>query len=191
MNWLFNKCRRHEADLSLLAAGMLPEDEQQPLSLHLARCAACRAKLEELRKISTRLAGLGGNLPQVEATEALRRRWMASVRESAVSGIAPAPAGEGVFSAWLTGRRLALGSLAATWTLVLFFRFSAPEVAAPAVAAAQLPPLREVLMVLKVERLAPLQTGAGSTVHDTSSPAGTLPPRSQRSKMDLETMEVV
>jgi anti-sigma factor RsiW len=189
MNWLFNKCRRHETGLSLLAAGALPEDEQQPLSLHLAQCAACRARLESLQQLSTRLADLAEHLPQAGAPESLRRRWMTAVRAPAAPP-APVPADEGAFSAWLTGRRLAMGSLAATWALVLFFRFSAPEAAAPAVAAAQLPSLHEVLMVLKVDRQAPLQTGTDSTVHDTRSPAGSLSPRSQRSRRHLETMEV-
>lgn len=190
MNWYFNKCRRHEAALSLLAAGVLAEDEQQPLSLHLAQCAACRARLESLRTISTHLAGFAENLPRTEAPESLRRRWMSAVHAPAPQpGAGSSPVVEGLFSAWLTGRRLALGSLAATWTLVLFFRITAPEVAAP-VAAAQIPSLREVLMVLKVEPPAHLQTGVDSSVRGTRSPAGTLSPRSQRPNARRETMEV-
>lgn len=185
VNWLFDKCHRYETSLSLLAAGALPEAGQVAVEAHLRECAACRAKLVELQNLADGLTRLSESLPQVEAPVALRRRWMTAVREPVTESDGALETGRpalDIVLAWLSGRRLAWGSFAVVWVLVLFFRFSAPDAPKPASVAA-VPPvsLREVLLALKVDRReAPFRAEAGNPVHNKQPPPDALPPRSQR-----------
>ena len=191
MKWLFNKCRRYEAGVSLLAAGALPEEERTGVENHLAECAACRARLAEVKSLANGLTRLGVSLPQVEPPASLQRRWMRRVRESVKSDTVHPTCME--ILGWLSGRRVAWGSLAAVWGLILFFNVAAPEV--QMVSHATLPVTPRVLwQVLKLNRqttmLAAWPESLGSEAEPI--PAGRkpkpvmLPPRSeQRSAMAL------
>lgn len=175
MKWLFNQCRQHEADISLLAVGGLTQAEQSRVEAHLTECPACQARFAELKALAGHGHQLGVALPHVEPSIALRRRWMAAVREAAESRneIKSAP-----LAAMLPGRRMAWSGLAAMWVLVLFFRFSAPDAPRPASLAAAIPSLREVLLVLKVDRHeTPTRTGRPFNLPPKPD---ALPPRSQR-----------
>jgi hypothetical protein len=194
VKWLFNRCRHHEANLSLLAAGELPEAERARVMAHFTGCDTCRAKFAELQNLAHSLTGAGERLPEVEAPVSLRRRWMSAVRESvAVSDGALGtrrPTGSFVLG-WLSGRRVAYGSLAAMWVLVLFFRFSAPGAFKPT-SLASAPPvsLREVLLALKVERASPLSSAeASKSSHPKQNTPDALP-RSQRSHDGPADLEV-
>lgn len=209
MKWLFNKCQRYEASLCLLAAGELPEAERVRVMAHFAKCDACRAKFAELQNLARGLTEAGRRLPQVEAPASLRRRWMTAVRASAREevgrGVLTAPGVEGaergalgtarptggIIFGWLSGRRLAWGSVAAMWALVLFFRFSAPDGPKPA-SMASAPPvsLREVLLALKVEASpAQFRADAGRPPPQLP-PLDALPPRSQFAPAVSSDLEV-
>lgn len=179
MKWLFNQCRQHEADISLLAVGGLTQAEQSRVEAHLAECPACQARLEELKALAGCGDQLRATLPEIEPSIALRRRWMAAVREAAGSRneIKTAP-----LAGLLPGRRLAWSGLAAMWVLVLFFRFSAPDAPRPAASLASAPPsLRAVLLVLKVDgRESPTRARATDPVNGRPRQPDALPPRSQR-----------
>lgn len=178
MKWLFNPCRRHQENISLLATGALAEEQQAGLKGHLTACPACQARFAELKALAGRCKQLVNALPQVETSVALRRRWMTSVRELArPQNEIKAP----ILVAWLSGRRLAWGSLAAMWVLVLYFHFSSPDASMPALVAAQTPSLREVLLVLKVERREPpLRSKANQPDRENSPQPDALSPRGQR-----------
>ncbi len=210
MKWLYNKCGRYEANLSLLAAEALAETERAELTAHLAGCADCRAKLVELQSLARSLSQAGQRLPEVEAPVSLRRRWMTAVRESAREevgrGVLTAP-GARVHSGgaprtarpalawvpgWLSGQRAAWGGLTAIWALVLFFRCSAPDALKPA-SLASAPPvsLREVLLALKVEHASLPSRADARQPTPRRQPPDALPPRSQRLPGHLADMEVV
>jgi anti-sigma factor RsiW len=163
----------------LLAAGALEEAERLELEAHLSGCAACRAKLAEWQNLARGLTEAGRRLPEIEAPVSLRRRWMTEVRGSAhVRASVPMP----FLPAWLSGRRLAWGSLTAMWALVLFFRLAAPDAPKPSPSVAAVPPLslRQVLLALKVgERELPSRAAIGSPIHQKQSLPDALPPRSQ------------
>jgi hypothetical protein len=183
VKWLFRKCGGHEASLSLLAAGLLAEPERTKLEAHLVRCPACRTKLAEWQRLARDLADTGRRLPESEAPASLSRRWMTAVRESAAHSrgerTTARPSDSLVFG-WLTGQRLAWGSLTAIWVLVLFFRFAAPDAPKPASLAFSPPSLREVLLALKVEgREMRQRADAGSPSRERQSPPDAPPPRSQ------------
>ncbi len=189
MKWLFNRCRRYEAGLSLLAAGALPDDGRADVEMHVVSCPACRMKLAELQMLARGLAEAGRRLPEDEAPVSLRRRWMTAVRESASEQ-------EDVLKlftpAWLSRRRLACGTLAVMWALVLFFRFSVPDAPKPAaLASAPSVSLRELIVALKVEAsLAPSRADKRKpTLPRQSLPDG-LPPRSQVSPVADRDWEV-
>jgi anti-sigma factor RsiW len=177
MKWLFNKCRRLEADLSLLAAGALAETERADVEAHLAECAACRAKLVELRKLTRNLESLGNRLPQVDPTIALRRRWQTAVRQSARHATQPSWAW---LSFWFSGRRAAWSGLAAIWVLVLFLRLSAPDAPKPGVVATAPISLRKVLLALEVQDgKSRHRADVGSHLHEKQPRPEASPPRSQ------------
>jgi anti-sigma factor RsiW len=179
VNWLFNKCRRYEASLSLLAAGALDASEREALETHLTGCPACRTKLAQLQHLTRSLTEAGRRFAEIEAPLSLRRRWMTEVRGSArARHSVPMP----IIPAWLSGRRLAWGSLAATWMLVLLFRVSAPDLTKPAVLTSAPPTSwREVLLALQVDKPVPShRADAGRTAPLKQTPPHAPPPRSQR-----------
>lgn len=182
VKWSWNKCRRYEEDLSLHAANVLAEEERGGVQAHLAECPACQARFAEFKAMAGSGVQLRSALPQVEPSVALRRRWMTAVHGSAHSQreITTAP-----IAAWWTGRRLAWGSLAAMWALVLFFRFSAPDAPRPVSLAAAPPSLRQVLLVLKVEqRESSIRASADDPTKNQPERPDALPPRSQRPGAD-------
>jgi len=178
VNWLFNKCRRYETSVSLLAAGALPEADREQVLAHFAKCESCRAKVAELVKLARSLTEAGQRLPEVEAPVSLRRRWMAEVRASVRErDSVPTP----LLPSWLTGRRLAWSSLGAMWAMVLFFRVSAPNAPKPVSVAVLPPSLREVLLALKVDACeADRRADASVPTRRKQSQPEALPPRSQR-----------
>jgi hypothetical protein len=183
VKWLWNQCRRYEEDLSLLAADVLAAQERGDVQAHLDVCPICKARFVELKAVAGSGGQLRSALPQVEASIALRRRWMTAVRGSAqLQREIPVASG----AIWRSGRRLAWGSLAAMWALVLFFRFSAPDAPRPDSLAAATPSLREVLLVLKVERReSPTRASAGDPAKNQPRQPDALPPRSQRPGADV------
>jgi len=178
VNWLFNKCRRYETSLSLLAAGALDASGRAALETHLAGCPACRTKLAQLQHLTRGLSEAGRRFAEIEAPVSLRRRWMTEVRGSArARDSVPMP----LILAWLSGQRLAWGSLAAMWMLVLFFHVSAPDGPTPASVAVPPPSLRQVLLALKVnDDKAAQRADAASPDRKPAARPGALPPRSQR-----------
>ncbi len=188
VKWSWNKCRRYKEDLSLLAADVLAAQERGGVQAHLAECPACQARFAELRALAGSCGQLGNALPQVEPSVALRRCWMTAVRGAAPSQ-REIPVASGAI--WRSGRRLAWGSLAAMWALVLFFRFSAPDAPRPASLAAAPPSLREVLLVLKVERReSSTRASAGDPARNQPRQPEALPPRSQRPRTQSANPEV-
>jgi hypothetical protein len=178
VNGLLNKCRRYEASLSLLAAGVLGAPERAALETHLAGCAICRRKLSQLQHLTHGLTEAGQRFTGIEAPVSLRRRWMTEVRGSARARDSVRMP---LIADWLSGRRLAWCSLAAMWMLVLFFRVSAPEGPTPASVAVPPPSLRQVLLALKVnDDKAVQRADAASPDRKPAARPDTLPPRSQR-----------
>ena len=178
VNGLFNKCRRHQASLSLLAAGALDASERAALEMHLAGCPACRAKLAQMQHLTRGLTEAGRRFAEIEAPVSLRRRWMTEVRWSARARDAIPMT---LIPAWLSGRRLAWGSLAAMWMLVLLFRVSAPDGPKPASVAIPPPSLRQVLQALKVnDDKAAQRADAANPDRKPAARPEALPPRSQR-----------
>jgi anti-sigma factor RsiW len=177
VNWLFNKCRRYEASLSLLAAGALDASERVAVETHLAGCPACRTTLAGLRKLTCSLESLGKCGPQVEPTIALRRRWQTAVRQSSRPATEPSWAW---LSLWFSGRRAAWTGLAAMWVLVLLLRLSAADAPRPGVVATVPISLSRVLLALEVQNDRSKQPAdVGSYLHQKKSRSDALPPRSQ------------
>jgi anti-sigma factor RsiW len=177
VNWLWNKCRRHEASLSLLAAGALDASERVSVETHLAGCPACRTTLAGLRKLTCSLESLGKRLPQVEPTIALRRRWQTAVRQSSRPATEPSWAW---LSLWFSGRRAAWTGLAAMWVLVLLLRLSAPDAPKPGVVATVPISLSRVLLALEVQNAKSRhRADVGSYLHEKQPRPDAPPPRSQ------------
>jgi anti-sigma factor RsiW len=171
VNWLFNKCGRYEVDLSLFAADVLEKAKATEVKAHLGKCPTCRAQFADLQGLAHALSRQGNDLSKVETPASLRKRWTAAVRESTDQEQARG------WMDWLSGRKLAWGTIGAMWALVVLFRFSAPEGPTPAVVASA-PSLREVLMALKVDK--PEGESPRADGKNKNSTPEALPPHSQK-----------
>ena len=179
VNGLFNKCRRYEASLSLLAADALDASERAAVETHLAGCPACRAKLAQLQHLTRGLTEAGRRFAEIEAPVSLRRRWMTKC------------AGRRVRAIQFQCRSSQPGFPVGGWrgevsrrcgSLVLLFRVSAPD-STQAGRARVCPPTswREVYAALQVDKPVPLhRADAGSPAPSRQIPPNALPPRSQR-----------
>lgn len=87
MKWFRNPCRRRR-EISLFAAGALPELDRPELERHLAACSSCRSYYNEIKALAAPLAGWERNVAQIEPTQAMRARWANAVQESAAHGAA-------------------------------------------------------------------------------------------------------
>lgn len=161
MTFWWNPCARVERQLSLSAAGVLPEADRRRVDHHLARCPRCQARISELQILTAGLKAMGQALPPVEAPVSLRRRWEREVLEAAGGPPERRSADADRLDDWLPGwssrTRLAWSTVVACWALAAWFQFSAPEAPRPAVAGTPLS-LREILVVLQRERLRPQPT---------------------------------
>ena len=181
VNWPFKRCRRRAADLSLLAAGALAGTEHPEWIRHLDRCPECRARLAELKRLASRLDRAGRDLPAAEPPPSLRWRWQREIRSLAPAGQAP-PAATPV--PWFSGRRWAWGGIAAIWMLALFFRFSGPDAARPALLASPPLSLRQALLAFQTELREPSISGPADTPPEARPPLpDALPPHSRRPAM--------
>jgi len=80
MKWFWNPCRRVRREISLLAAGVLPEQDRPGLERHLASCSDCRNYCDEMKALATPLAGWEKNFARIEPTQALQERWAQAVQ---------------------------------------------------------------------------------------------------------------
>jgi anti-sigma factor RsiW len=177
VKWLWNKCRRYDEDLSLLAADALAEAERHGVEAHLDQCPACQVRFAELKILVGNCQHLSTDLLEIMPSAALRKRWMVTVHPSERIDL-PRRGRSDLY--WFSGRRVAWGTMAVIWLLVLGFRFSAPDAPRPVSLAVTPLSWREVLAALKVEERAP---SFRVEVGDPSSKAPPLPqappPRSQ------------
>lgn len=129
-------CRRYEEQIALHVGGDLAREEILAVESHLARCASCRALLDELRRTQALLADLGGEQPAEIVLARVRTRVMA--RASARGRWRPVAAAAAVFLAVAAGAlwRLLPGETAGppTWAEVRKFM---PMPAAPEVSRAR------------------------------------------------------
>ena len=90
MKWFFNRCRRRR-EISLFAAGALPEPARSEMEQHLAACSCCRAYFKELRALAGPLAGWEKDLAQIEPTQAMQMRWARAVQACAAESAGREP----------------------------------------------------------------------------------------------------
>jgi anti-sigma factor RsiW len=144
------KCVAREQNLSLLAAGLLPEVDHADVKRHLNGCAACRELLRELTVVAHDIAELQGPATQAAPSRQLRVRWTREILSASPVQPEMSLAGKiaSLLHAWISAHRPATAGLAAVWVLIGFFHFTAPNI--PQVATNR-PPLttREIMMVLR------------------------------------------
>lgn len=147
VTWLFDNCRRFEEEISLLAAGCLPDADLGRVKDHLDSCPGCRERLAALKRISLGLREAAEAGSAVEPGRDFHSRLMRAIRQ---------PSEESHYlPAWLvrTGtsvlnwNRAAWGSLATVWLLILFFNLSAPRASTPAAGSRSVSPDRIVRLL--------------------------------------------
>jgi anti-sigma factor RsiW len=84
MKPFWNPCRRRR-DISLLAAGALPEKDRSELERHLAACPACRKYYSEIQTLAAPLSSWEQYFAPIEPTRAMQARWAAAVQASTPS----------------------------------------------------------------------------------------------------------
>lgn len=149
LKWVFDPCRRHRRDISLVGAGVVSPEDVPGLAAHLAGCPDCRERLARFTALTKGLTELGGTLPGLEPPHSLRVRWLAAVGDPGSSAACGVRAGlrRGAFSP-----RWAWSAVTVTWFLAGLLRLTAPDAPRPAVGAIEVPSLPEILLALEVER---------------------------------------
>jgi hypothetical protein len=71
-------CRRIHLQLSALLDGELPANRRPAVEAHLESCAACRARLQQLRKLNAGISMLPALTPAPELLTAVRRKLAAA-----------------------------------------------------------------------------------------------------------------
>ena len=130
MKRFFDPCRRHRQNISLLAAGALPETEKAEVEVHLAACADCRKRFEEIKAVTVPLTNWAENVPQFQPSQSARTRWskaiLAADGPEPVRRLTPAMA----FREWwrdvIWTRRRIWAGLAAVWVIILAGNLSLP-----------------------------------------------------------------
>jgi len=128
MRWLWNPCRRHQANLCLLAAGTLSEPEAGAVRAHLADCADCRNYHDEIMSLARPLADWEANFAQVMPTQDVQMRWAKAVQAAANAKSIRQTGPENIlFDSWqelIWPCRGIWTGLAAVWVLIFVFIFS-------------------------------------------------------------------
>jgi len=117
----FNSCGRQRENISLLAAGVLPEQEKTQVQNHLRECPACRQYYEEIKSVAVPLGNWAESRPEIQPDTAAQRRWAKAIemagRPEAVPGFVPAIRGRmrEIFWPW----RHVWAGLATVWILLI------------------------------------------------------------------------
>ena len=116
-----NPCGQQRENISLLAAGVLPEREKNEVQNHLRECAACRQYLKEIKSVTVPLANWAESRPQIQPDAAAQRRWGKAIemagQPEAVPGFTRAIRGR-ISEIFLPWRHVWTG-LAAAWLVIL------------------------------------------------------------------------
>ncbi len=166
VKWPTLQCRQYRKSISLLASGVLPQQEQAAVERHLSACGKCQRYYKEMTSVVQELRQL--RMPQVELTQAMRSRWESEIKkaseESGFSSVAAAvPCGNPVRlrtaastqKSWLRELfwpyRPVWATLAAVWLLILALNLSSREKSSGTMAKA--PPVSaEAIMEARAQR---------------------------------------
>jgi hypothetical protein len=178
MKWFWDPCRRHRADLCLLAGNALSEPETNKHTLHLANCADCRKYHDEIISVAKPLAGWETNFAHIEPTPDTQIRWANAIQVATGGNRRKQPVPELTFAATLGNairlsflelvwpcRRIWAG-LAAVWVLILAVNVSMHDRSQAAMAKTA--PSAEMIMTwrqqerLLTELIGPSETRAAA-----------------------------
>jgi len=182
MRWRLNSCREHRENVSLLANGALTEAEQASVREHLAQCAECRQRFEEISRISIDFSQWVGARPVADGSPAFRARWMRSVHTAAGPTPTSFAARISHWSESLWPSPLAWGALAAVWVCLLSFQWAtAPRHATTSEMARSPSAARtEVTFAQRQRELSSLLENFGRPPAPTGSKPEAPRPRTQR-----------
>jgi len=142
MNWFLTRCHRHRQNLSLLAAGALPEPDKVVIERHLADCPACRSHYQQILHVTASIADFRRSVAGVEPTPAARQHWARAIKAAGrVGNPGEAEPSRGTWWHELCWScRYAWGGFTALWIAMLIINWEErPSVynAAPATAITQ------------------------------------------------------
>ena len=131
------------------AVGALPAEQRLAMEQHLANCADCQARSNELRGATEGLRRLSER--PVKPSANFRERWTTAVQSAGRPGSL-----EQAVAEWMEWSRLmvlrnrrVLSALAPVWALILVFKLTAPDVGRPPTTLARSPV--EIFRALKAE----------------------------------------
>jgi anti-sigma factor RsiW len=171
MKWRLNSCRAHRENISLLVSGALPDVERDAAHDHLARCARCRDRYEEIASLSADLRQWVATRPAVEVDTDFRGRWMRSVQAAGGPARTSFATRISSWSETLWPSPLAWGALATVWTLLLCIQWAAAPQRAPSHQMAKSRPTRtEMTFAQRQEELSSLLEGFSGPGAPASQP---------------------
>ena|SRR5437867_2741683 len=146
---MMKSCRHFEQDLSLMAVGLLTEEETPMVEQHLAGCPECQQRLQELHVLTQAMVRLKEELSPVAPSAKLRPRWRREIlgRSNRDRGVTVDRLLVIAYQ-WVVTQRRAISALTAIWLLIVFFHATAPRT--PEVVSLSPPPTpRDILTALR------------------------------------------
>jgi hypothetical protein len=186
----FNPCARHAGDISLLASGVLPEDEAVELKNHLAACADCRRQYAETAALIRPLADWEKGFAHVRPQPAQQARWANAVAAAGGNGSVSDGDHPVSFREWLhqvlwPARRVWAG-VGVIWILLLAANSSLRPAASRTLAANGPAPSAEIIRAF-LER----QGLVAVWVEPRPSPAAESPKRTSPSPRSERRIELL
>jgi hypothetical protein len=139
MNMLSKECRRCREAISVLATGVLPEEERSATGIHLGQCADCRNYAEQIKNLTVPFAVWKQSLACIEPTPAAQSRWAQAIRSASTGPAKPAESSSGWWSDVIWPCRHAWGGIAALWLVMWAVNWQRPTVSAAGSSAAHSP----------------------------------------------------
>lgn len=187
MKRFFDPCRRQRQNLTLLAAGVLPETEKSQISTHLAACADCRTYFDQVKAVTAPLAKLAESLPQLQPSQLAQARWSRAILAAGQPGAVRRPTPAIVFREWwrdvIWPHRRIWAGLAAAWLIILAGNLSLPG-HAPSLAGKSAPMSETILSWRQQERLLAELIGPAES-RATVPPKSFSPQPSSRRRIEI------
>ena len=152
MRWRLNSCRDQRENVSLLASGVLPQAEQTSVREHLAHCAQCCQRYEEIARLSGKFQQWASTEPLVEVGAAFHDRWTRSIQTDEAPERPSLAFMISRWNEWLWPSPVAWGALAAVWVCLLSIQWAISGQRATGHESAKSPSSRTTLTLAQRQR---------------------------------------
>jgi anti-sigma factor RsiW len=190
MKWFLSSCRRYRESVCLLASGLLPEQDRAGIESHLAVCAECQNYYDEIKALTTPLAGWEKHFAHIEPHATIHLRLAKAItpanKPKSIRPFAPKMVLRECWQQLVWPSRRIWAGLATVWILILAANLSMQDHSQPALAKAS--PVPEVIMTWRQQERLLAELIGPNEIRAAQPPKPYLPrPSSERRFESLMT----